>query len=38
MYYNGTFEEFMREFMFWFNAIGQVLFMVIEIIISESRR
>lgn len=38
MYYNGTFEQFMLEFMFWFQNIGILLFMVLEIIINEARR
>ena len=38
MYYNGTFEQFMSEFTLWFNAIGLLLFMFLEIIISEFRR
>ena len=37
-YYQGTFEEFMLIWNFWFTQIGVLLFMFIDIIINEARR
>ena len=37
-YYNGTFEEFMKEFMFWAYIIGIFLFELLWVFFDGVRR
>ena len=37
-YFDGTFAEFMIIWMFWFEQIGLIVFMILEVIINEVRR
>lgn len=36
-YYQGTFEQFMMEFLLWFEVIVFFIFNIFEIIINECR-